>query len=178
VKEVVDAAKANILSCRELGINDLQKDGDAELSLIWREDGTWLKVRPDFITTDRKMIVDCKFTEQSANPENISRHIASMNYQLQNALYCRGAKAVFGIMPKFVFAFQEINPPYLCSFVGLTPAFIDLGESQVEMGIYKFRECLEKNEWPGYTNRVAWVEPPPWVVTSWESIASQIGMGR
>ncbi len=178
VKRVIVETERQIIGCSELGISDLMVDGKAELSYFWQEGDTWLKCRPDWISADKKLILDFKFTEQSANPSEIARHIISMGYDIQNALYVRGAKAINGIEPKFVFVFVELSEPYLCSFIGLPPEFLAMGKSKIEYGIHIWETCISINVWPGYPSRIAWVDCPPWAITAWESRASELGVGK
>ncbi len=175
VKIMVDEAICQIYECKELHINSLPLDGDAELSYFWQEEDVWLKVRPDWISKDRKIMLDYKTTDGSANPSDLARHIVSLGYDIQAALYIRGVKAVEEIESKFIFVFQETEEPYLCSFVGLPPEFIEMAKSKVDYGVFLWKECLSKNKWPAYPNRVAWVQTPAWALASWELRAQEIG---
>jgi hypothetical protein len=178
VKLVSAAAEKQILGCTELGIKDFYADGKTEQSYFWEEDGTWLRSRPDWISNDHKLILDVKFTDRSANPASIDKHIVSMGYQIQDAFYSRGAKDIHGVDPKFVFVFIELAEPFLCSFVGLSNSFKDMGRQQIEFGIFTWRECLKNNSWPGYPQRVAWVDAPPWALAYWEEIGAEMGVGK
>ncbi len=173
---MVDAAKWHIWDCKELGICDLVKDGKAELSYIWKEDKTWLRARPDWISNDKKLIVDYKTTEASANPEDYVRIALSTGLDIQQALYTRGVKAIEGTDPKFIIVVQEAYEPFLCSFISFSPQFLDMGKSKCDYGIFLWNQCMQKNEWPGYPNRVCWIEPPAWALSSWESIGEKIGI--
>lgn len=175
VNKMVESAKKQISGCKELGIKDLSKDGDPELTYIWQEDNTWFRIRPDWISKDRKLILDYKTTGQSANPEDISRHIVSMGYDIQEALYKRGINAIDKTTPKFVFMFQENFEPYLCSFISLTPEFQEMATQKVAYGIFLWNQCIESGKWEGYPNRVCHAEPPAWSLAHWELIASRIG---
>lgn len=174
--DVVSAVERQIYGCKELGITDLRKDGKAEQSFFWKEGDTWFKIRPDWISNDGKLILDFKFTDMSANPEGIDRHVTSMGYEIQNSLYVRGVEAIQGHAPKFVFIFAECSAPFACSFIGLTPAFLDMGKQKVEFGKFVWEKCLRENKWPAYPNRVAYIEPPAWALASWESIGEKIGI--
>lgn len=178
VKICVQRAEMQIYGCPELGIKNLRQDGDSELSLFWKEEDTWLRARPDWCSKDRKLIIDLKFTEQSANPADLARNILSVGADIQSAFYVRGAEAVFGVNPHFVFIYVEIEKPYICSFVGLPPEWMDLGKNKVEFGLYAWRQCMATGFWPAYPNRVAYIDLPAWVVAAWESKSSEIGMGK
>lgn len=173
---MVKAAEEQIYACKELKVTNLKTDGDSELSYIWEEEGLWLKVRPDWISKDRTLIVDYKSTGASANPSDLARHIISMGYDIQNALYVRGVKAIEKTNPAFIFIFQETDEPYLCSFVGLPPDFLAMANQKVDYGIFLWGNCLSKNEWPGYPNKVAWINTPPWALASWEYKAQEISI--
>lgn len=176
--DMVSVAEKAIRECKELGITNLRSDGDAELSYVWQEDKTWLRARPDWISKDRKLIIDYKSTGASANPSDWVRMVVNMGYDLQNAFYIRGVNALEKIAPKFVFVVQETEEPYLCSFIGLPPEFLEMGKSKVDFGIFLWRQCMDKDEWPGYPSKVCWINPPPWALASWESKSSEIGMGK
>jgi len=176
--EMVLRAERQIENCKELGITNLREEGKSELSYFWQEDGIWLKIRPDWISKDHKIILDYKTTSTNVNPEDIARFIVSMAYDIQDALYTRGVRAIDGIDPKFIFMFQEIEEPYLCSFIGLPPDFMEMGKSKCDYGIFLWRECLSTNKWPGYPNRVCWVDRPEWAFAAWDRRAQNIGEGQ
>lgn len=177
-KVMVIEAMRQIRGCPELGISSLDEDGEAELSYVWQEEKNWLRVRPDWISSDKKLILDLKFTGVDANPSQLSRQVITMGYSIQAALYSRGVKALEGIVPHFVFIFVETAEPYLCSFVGLTPSFMEMGIQQVEFGKHIWEECMNTGKWIGYPNKVCWLEPPPWALASWDGRSSKIGLGE
>ncbi len=173
---MVEEAIRQIYACNELGIDSLPLDGDAELSYFWEEDGVWLKIRPDWIPKDRKIILDYKTTDGSANPSDLARHIVSLGYDIQAALYVRGVKAIEGTEPKMIFVFQETEEPYLCSFVGLPPGFLEMARSKVEFGIGLWQECMRKNEWPAYPSKICYPDLPGWALAAWETRAMEISL--
>jgi hypothetical protein len=174
--KMVESAKEQIKGCKELGITDLLTEGDSELSYIWKEKSTFLRIRPDWIFKDRKLIIDYKTTGNSANPSEFSRSIVSNGYDIQAALYSRGVKAIEGIEPKFIFVVQEITEPYLCSFIGLPPEFLEMGKQKVDYGIFLWEQCMTSGIWTGYPQQVCWVDTPAWALSQWEQIAERIGI--
>jgi hypothetical protein len=171
VKEIVHAAeKALLLS--ELNIN-IRTSGLAEQSIFWREDNTWFRIRPDwFIIRETPIILDYK-TTTSANPEEFTRKIISMGYDLQDSFYRRGFKAQYNLEASFVLMVQETTKPYLCSFISLDPQFQDEARKKVERGINLWKYCIQTNDWFGYPTRVCHVEMPAWAM-NWESTANYI----
>lgn len=167
VQEIAASVMAAIRDCSELGIIDLKTDGVAELTYLWEEDGIWMKARPDWISADKKLILDLKSTT-SADPNEFSRKVTDLGYSIQSSLYRRGCGALNGIGPEFCFVVVEISPPYLCSIVSLSPEFQELGNQQVETAINLWRRCLKTGKWPGYrTDRICWLEPKPWAIAAW-----------
>ena len=178
---MVQAAEKQISECPELEITNLREDGDSELSLIWTETDeisrtSWHRVRPDWWSKDRKLMIDYKTTGTSADPNEYLSHITRMEYELQEAYYRRGAKALSGIDPKFIFMVQETEEPYLCSFIGLQPMFQEIGKQKTEFGIFLWNQCMQTGKWEGYPNKVCWVEPPAWAMTQWENKSMEIGV--
>ena len=174
--DMVSVAEKAIRECKELGITNLRIDGNSELSFIWKEEDSWCRCRPDWISQDKKIIIDLKFTDTSANPINLARHIISMGYSIQASWYSRGVEAINKISPKFIFVFIETYEPYICSFVGLSPQFLDMAKQQTDYALFVWKECLKKNDWPSYPKRICYLDPPTWALASWEQVATQIGI--
>lgn len=169
------------LAASELAIKDLHAEGDSELTYIWNEGDTTCRVRPDWISHkkiagDRKLILDYKTCGDSADPAAFIRKAMSMGYDIQHSFYRRGVKAIESDKaPKFVFMAQETYEPFLCSFIALDPMTADIGKQKTEAGIYMWQKCMATNEWPGYPNRVCYVETPPWALAQWEAKYQEIG---
>jgi hypothetical protein len=178
VQEMVKAAHSQ-LAASELGIKNLHMEGDSEQTYIWEENGTWFRVRPDWISQkkigDRKLILDYKTTGESADPAAFKA--TAYGKDIQHALYRRGVKAIEGgNSPRFLFLVQETFPPYLCSFIGLDPQTAEIGKQKVEFGKFMWEKCLATGEWPGYPQRVCYVEVKPWEVAAWEAKSAEIGV--
>lgn len=174
-KVMAGVAEQAIYNCTELGISNLRTDGDAELSYVWVEDGVWMKIRTDWISKNRTLILDYKTTGVSVNPYDLGRFIASMSYDIQDVFYCRGVKAVEGTEARFIFLFQEDEEPYFCSFVELPDIVKAMGEQKVENGIFIWKECMASQNWPGYPAHIVNVNYPKWAITDWEQRCLKIG---
>jgi hypothetical protein len=137
--------------------------------LIWQEDGIWCRARPDWMANDRKVLLDYKSTSGSAEPNAWVRTMLGMTGEIQPAFYLRGNIATGGPEDaRWVFLVQENEPPYAVSFIGMPPAFLDLGERKVAHAVSLWRQCITTGQWPGYANRIAWAEPPAYAVAQWE----------
>jgi hypothetical protein len=182
VVRLVAASKKKLVECEELGIVNLEVEGDSELSYFWKEGDLWLRCRPDWVSKDAKVILDYKTTDVSANPEVWGSKIATTGLDIQEHLYRRGVFAVqqesqnLVAWPKFIFFVQEIFPPYLASFVSASPRVQDLGRQKTNMGIFVFNKCLEDQVWDSYPKRVCYVEAPEWAYNAWDKKAAEIGI--
>lgn len=137
--------------------------GDSELTLVWDQDGTRCRARPDRISTDRKIIVDVKTGGTSAEPDTWGRtQLVRMGYYFGAAFYRQGVKALCGVVPEYVYLVVEQEPPFLCSLVGLEPAALDFAKRKVARALSIWRDCAKSGRWPGYPARVCYVEIPPW----------------
>ena len=156
------------LAASELGIQSIHEEGDSELSYIWKERDVWMRVRPDWIRKDRKLILDYKTTSSSARPEEYARIITSTALEIQDSFYRRGVYNIERVLPDFVFMVQEVSSPYLCTFIKLDTLFKEMGEQKVTKGIRLWSSCLKSDIWPGYSKKICSVEPKPWALASWE----------
>jgi len=167
---MAEKAKQKISKCKDFTIKDLQTDGDSELSYFWQEaNGVWCRIRPDWISKDRQLILDFKSTKKSVNPSYISGHMGQMEYAVQWAFYRRGVMAIEKTDPRFVFLFQENTAPYFCSWLDLDMQSMDIAEQKVEAAIKKWGECLKSGVWEEYPDYVCSAETKPWDALKWEA---------
>jgi hypothetical protein len=146
------------------------KSGEAEATAIAQEGAVWLRCRPDWITHDKSVVVHLKTTARSARPESFIRGLLpSMGYDIALGFYARVIAAASGIVPDVhCILVQEQEPPYACSLIGLSPAYVDIVDRQVEQAISTWRECMRTNHWPAYPTRIAYAEPKPWQIADAE----------
>jgi len=173
INAMVDSAQAYIESLRETEPAiwaAFQPDGgDSELTCLWDDGGQLCRMRPDRISKDRRVIIDPKFTKRSAEPDSWSRsQVGPMGYRITASTYRRGAKALFGTLPDYIFLVVEQEPPHLCSMIGMDPENIAFGDEQVEQGISQWRRCVAENRWPAYPLKVCYPEVQAWEVSRWQ----------
>lgn len=143
-------------------------NGKPEQVLIWKEGPIWCRARIDWLHFDRTMIDDYKSTGVTANPEIWGRRLLfGMGYDIQNAFYTRGLRALFKIDAGFRFVVQETFAPFALSVVGLEPAAVELAGSKVAHAIQLWAECLKSGRFPGYPTRTCWAALPGWEETQW-----------
>ncbi|OGT54227.1 MAG: hypothetical protein A3E01_00120 [Gammaproteobacteria bacterium RIFCSPHIGHO2_12_FULL_63_22] len=144
--------------------------GSSEETVVWQDGQTLCKMRTDRWSADRGVICDYKTTERSVEPSSWGRsQLIGMGYYLSAAWYRRGAMAATGVQPDYVFLAQEVNPPYLCSLVGVEPAMLEAGAHMIEQGLMQWERCVESGQWPAYPNRVCYPETPAYMLAQWEA---------
>lgn len=155
---MVDAARLFIDNSELKGVFS---DGKPEQSVYWEESGVKLRCRPDWLTSDRSLILDYKTTD-SAAPDTFNRQIPRMGYDFQASFYQRGLAAIGHQGAQFVFLAQEIEPPYACTLHGIANSMKEIADADVEESIAIWRECMATNKWPSYPNAIHWAEATTW----------------
>ena len=138
---------------------------DAETTLLWQEPGVTLRCRPDWLTTDRAVILSLK-TSHNAEPDAFTRTLLNLGYDVQCAFEMAAVEALTGVAPKYVWIVVETAPPYAVSLVGPSPMLLELGRAKYQRACGIWRECLTVGQWPAYPDRIAYVEPPPWAMAN------------
>ncbi len=162
---MVAAAKAAIANSPDL--KDLGPL-DAEITYVWEQDGAWLRCRPDWLTRDRKIVLSYKTTAANAEPDSYTRTLTAAGYPMQATFERAAIKAAHGIDATYIWVIGEIQPPYAVSLLGLSPEMADYGRSQMDAAVALWAECLKTDTWPGYPERVAWIETPSYARYAWE----------
>lgn len=140
-------------------------NGSAERSIFWHDDrhDVERRARIDWLTTagGRPCAVDYK-TTISADPAQIRRTVANLNYHQQDAWYIDGLTALGLEDPAFLFVFQEKNPPYLVTVVELDAIARRTGRDLNTRALNLFAECEATGVWPGYTSDIELIGLPTW----------------
>ena len=145
-----------------------QGKGESELTMVWQDGPTLCRMRPDRISLDRKLIVDVKTTQRSAEPGSWGRaQLTGMGYYTSAAFYRRGVEAICKVSPEYVFLVIEQEPPYLCSLVGMDPKMFEIGGQKIETALAVWADCVKRNRWPAYPTRVCYPELPAWEEVRW-----------
>jgi hypothetical protein len=152
--------------------------GLPEQTLISKWNGIWLRGRTDWLTTDRKIIVDYKTVGQSANPADFARTaLFGMGHDIQAAMYQMLNGLTGGPTDAaFIWLVQETAPPYACSVVGASPAIFDVGEAKLMTCISAWETGIKTNTWPGYDSRIAYPDIPPWELSKVEEAMREVAV--
>lgn len=164
-----EVALRAIAACPDLAGITLA-DGKPEQTIIWREGDVWNRARADWLHKDRRLLLDYKSTATCAHPDSWVRTMAGLGGDIQGAHYLRGNDVTGGDpLAKFVFIVQEVVEPFACCLIGLPPRFVELGNSKRFEALRTWHQCLKTGVWPGYPDRICWVDPPSYLVAQWEN---------
>ncbi len=180
--QMVDVGAMSVAARQQLRAHDAGDpftDGKPEQTLVWQEQGIWCRARLDWLkNTTSNLFYDYK-TTTNAHPDTWQRRAFDLSYDMQDAFYCRGIRAVLGIeKPELRFVVQEKTPPYALCVVALTPAARALGDAKIHRAMGTWRACLRDNRWPGYPADVAYVDAPPWEEMRFEAAKARDQMLR
>ena len=172
IENMVDSAWSYLESVKddEPAIWELFQEGkgQSELTMCWQDGPTLCRMRSDRISLDRKLIVDVKTTQRSAEPGSWGRtQLTGMGYYTSAAFYRRGVEALCQVSPDYVFLVIEQEPPYLCSLVGMDPKAFEIGGQKIETALAIWAQCVKSNRWPAYPTRVCYPELPAWEELRW-----------
>lgn len=147
-------------------LGQLLSAGRAEVSAYWTdlETGVLCRCRPDWVHTSTlgAILVDVK-TCGDARPEEFTRQIARMGYHRQAAWYSEGyAQASGEDVIGFIFAAVEDKWPYACSAVMLDDESLARGAEQNRALVRLYAQCMERGEWPAYSQEIEVVNLPAW----------------
>ena len=149
------------------------KDGEAEVSLTWRDPGTGMpcKARPDYLPAHAGWLVDLK-TAISANPRVWRDQAYRLGYHARAAWYLDAAATVLGRAPEeYWFVIVEKEPPYLVSVISFDEGALAWGRSANRKACALFARSAATNDWPGYRapgqnrDRAFRIGLPPWAIT-------------
>jgi hypothetical protein len=165
VQRMADAVRRQIADHEELaGWLDTDK-GKSEQVLIWREEcGIWCRARLDRLMNNQRAIDgDLKTTGTTANPEVLGRFAADQGWDIQDAFYRRGLRALeLRENPRFRFVCVEAYKPFCMSVLGIPPEVQALADYKVEVAIQQWAHSMKTGEWPGYLKRTCFIEFPAW----------------
>lgn len=142
--------------------------GKAEQVAVWTDGEISCRARFDWLTDDRKILLDYKSTD-SADPETFIRQIGRMNYDLQAEFYSAAVEECAQVSPTFVFLCQEITEPYSCSLVSLSNAYREIGKAKCAGAMDRWAKCLNTGQWPSYGPAIHYAEPAAWQVAVLET---------
>jgi hypothetical protein len=128
----------------------------------------WRRGRLDIAAPNLRTIIDYKSTKASAEPEAATRTLYSFGYHFQEAHYTRILDAIDPAgagKRRFLFAFQETDPPHAMSLLETDPAAKEMAAREVAKAAVKWDRAVEFDQWPGYPGNVHIAQIPPWLLS-------------
>jgi len=140
----------------ETARNLITADGPVEESIFWKdpEYGFMCKIRPDKRIPKIKAIVDLK-TCYNASPDAFKRDIFKYRYDVQAKWYLNGINAAQDeTYELFYLVAVEKTPPYKVAVYVASEETLEYGQEKINKVLPVYAECLEKDVWPGYTDKI------------------------
>lgn len=168
VLEQVDAMAEALLAHNTARLL-LEQDGSAEASVFAQdpEFGFGMRARFDFLPdagTGPRSAFDLKTTARDASPAAFAKAAADHGYETQQVWYELVHTWAEGWAPPMVFVVVEVAPPHLVAVHQLDAEFVEIGRTRVERARALYADCLARDQWPGYEDRVFLTPPPMWLI--------------
>lgn len=142
------------------------RDGQAELSGYFTdpETGVHCRIRPDYLRAADGIMVDLK-TATDASPHGFERAIQTFAYHLQAAFYSVGCEAITGEpLRDFLFVTAEKTRPFAVGVYRIEDDALEVGRQQGRAALRRWAECLERDHWPAYSDRIESISLPAWAL--------------
>lgn len=133
----------------------LHRTEAVEVSCVGEIEGVPFKGRVDALTEDP--IWDLKKTG-STDDRSLATTIYTFGYHIQAYIYMRLFKR-----ERFCLAFVEDTPYHDVRVVELSQAWLKVGEQEALELIGRYKACLRTGHWPGRSEEIDVLEPPPWL---------------
>lgn len=146
--------------------------GQSEVSGFWRDNkadyDALCKFRVDLLPTSGT-IPDLKTTQVQggATPEGFGKVIGTLEHYLQPAHYLPGLAACgydVNWDAPWCWIVVEMNPPFESNIFVLEPELLIAAQRVRSERMEMIAECLETNNWPGYTDEVKSPILPAWTL--------------
>jgi hypothetical protein len=174
VERMAQAAFKAIADEPDLNGLNLAKHGKAEQTVIWQDEKTFCRARPDWLDNDNTLMIDLK-TTSAISPEQWERsYLAQMGYDLQQEFYCRGVEAVTGTRPRWLWLVQQDFYPFSCWFCEPSASMQEVARIKVNKALALWQTCLAADVWPSWPKGVRQVESTPWQLAEAEEIAAEL----
>lgn len=143
----------------------------AEAMLVWQEGaGFWRRGLVDRMRADARVVLDYKTTGLIASPADAKGIVFSSGHYFQEAFYRRGLDVLDPEgrgRRRFVFLYQEQEPPFTLTVIEIDEAGRTWGDDQVEAACNLWDRALVTGEWPGYSLGPHIASPPTWLLDRW-----------
>lgn len=158
--DIVDAIKGRTYTATALS------GGWPEVAVFWqdRESGVRCKAKADYIRplSDGALLVSDLKTTKDASPEQFEKSVGNFGYDRQNAFFRDGVAEATGLDVDFMFVAVEKEAPYAVAEYELRAEDVDKGRQDYQYALRVYKQCKERDEWPGYPE-LSRIKLPRWV---------------
>tara|TARA_R100001594_G_scaffold140854_1_gene186304 strand:- start:767 stop:1594 length:828 start_codon:yes stop_codon:yes gene_type:complete len=133
-----------------------EQEGETEASYFWKIDGLSRggKCRPDWISADKKTIIDLK-TTTSADRKSFQRAIMNYSYHLSAAWYMHGVKQATGVTPEeFIWVAIEKDTPFGIGVYRADAELLEEGKAMYERALANIQSWEETGIYPDHTPEI------------------------
>jgi hypothetical protein len=180
-KAVLDPAEMSV--CRNVAravrkhpaAGDILTGGEAEVSIQWTHaTGIECKSRLDYVSA---CAVDLK-SARDIRPVRFGWSCYEFAYHAQAAMYQDAVKALTGEVRPFLFVAVEKVRPFDVVVYRATDNDLAAGRALYTDWMLKLATCLERDEWPGLSDRVEDLQLPERAFDEWDDATVTMADGR
>jgi hypothetical protein len=145
-------------------------NGKPEQSLfVYDEQDTLRKSRLDTLT-EGNALADIKSCASASN-DYFERQILKFRYHVRAAYYLDNARLLGLEKDHFFFVAVEKTPPFAVRCLRLDGDCVSFGRKLYQADLQIYRQCLESDEWPGYSQQYEDIALPSFAMKQiWELI--------
>jgi len=116
----------------------------------------------DRLCEDTNCIVDLK-TTADGSIDGFTKSIYNYNYHVQGSFYIDMCREQNFDVYDMIFVVVEKTAPFAVSVFSLDAESMELGRQQYKKNLATLSECIEKDEWPSYSDQMITTSPPAWI---------------
>lgn len=159
--DAVTAMAASIAAHPIAGPAFRRTDGRAEVSALWTCPDTGVECKSRFDWLLPSAIVDLK-TTADASADAFARSVATYRYHVQDAFYGQAAASCGLSVEHFLFVTVETTAPHSVAIYQLDDEAREIGRRLYLRDLRTYQQCVERNEWPGYSPEIQTLSLPKW----------------
>ena len=143
---------------------------EASAFAFMKEAGLWVKVRPDRLMPEARMVVDVKTARQHL-PGPFARACATYDYHLSAAMYL-DVLSTFDPYDHYVFLVVASDAPFEVRSYTLDEDSIEQGRAEYQRGLIEWKHYREEGYWPGGTGQIEELRLPEYRIDYYEETAA------
>lgn len=150
--------------------HDAFTNGDAEVMLVWEEDGIWFRSLVDWLHADLRTVDDFKTTGMSVAPHVLGQRGEAGGWHIQAGFIERGLDQLDPSgagRRKFRFIAQETDQPHDLSVMRMDEHWMTMGRKQIAPAIETWKRSIRSGHWPRYPARSITPEFPGYRENKW-----------